>query len=249
MQRPMSFSTRKGGLGSHDNRPGRVSIAPADCAPKRLMDGTERITFGVNSSGGEAMDFLGSATNADELSSYSSVQNSLEASWNGSSYPYRFEANPNHHHHHHHRQHRHVLTPPSPSREHIPKRPRFAVDGLNVVESLFHNIFSSCGCVQSAAMAQQQNQNQQQQPTQQYPGNGFASKPLGLHHEPYRNLDRANRHSVHIFPQSSSNSKTSGNTHQPAHAAAVTALPDPPKVRRLTMQEASNDLDVAFMMR
>lgn len=212
--------------------------------------GTERISFGVGTD--HTLDYPGATPNADELSSFSSNPNSLEASWNGSSYPYRSEPyhhnqhHPNLYYNHHKLPHRHVLTPPSPSRDHVPKRPRFAVNGLNVVESLIQNIFSSCGCVQSTAVASQQHPHQYQQQRTTCASNGFASKPLGLKNEHPQSFDRHYQNHEHPL-EFDSNYSHAKNSHHRRNPSAC-ALPDPPKVRRLTMQDASNDLDVTFMM-
>lgn len=277
MQRPISFFTRQGCHSSRDQDNNKANIErgndttlfpatadPSSCSyPKLIMSRSECISFGHYND--FALDNDGATPNADELSSFSSNPNSLEASWNGSSYPYRSETHHGYHHqqqqpkqsfsNHHNLSHRHVLTPPSPSREHVPKRPRFAVDGMNVVESLIHNIFSSCGCVSSTTAVSHQHQKQQDAHRQHPPSlkppfstlHGFASRPLGFKshhnssnypiHQPHDEQQQYGSKMYHSYPATMINNMSSF------------ALPDPPKVRRLTMTDASkNDLDVAFLL-
>ena len=154
---------------------------------------------------------------ADELSSFSSNPNSLEASLYGSQHNHHADSRAGHN-----RSkklpHSYVLSPPSPSRQHVPKRPRF--EGLNVVESLIQNLFS-CGCVQGVAGNIQ-------------PG-GFASKPFASRG------DNANGMTSKPEPRPSH-----GHVQRPHQQPAL--LNPPPKLRRMTLEEAGNDLDVTFMM-
>lgn len=151
--------------------------------------------------------------NADELSSYSSIPNSLEVSMSsahpfgsfGGSYYSRFQQQQPRPEHlsslgsidpQFHRQqqqqygaeyqtdghydqrtypHPHVLMPPSsPYRDHVPKRPRFGVEGLDAVENLIQNIISCGGCVTTEATT-----GRCANPVStKYNNNGFASKPF-----------------------------------------------------------------------
>jgi hypothetical protein len=293
MQRPISFFTRQGSFGrDKDNNINNIrrgkgaTLIPAVAAddppsfsyPKQILSGSEFISFGHYDDC--AMDMAGATPNADELSSFSSNPNSLEASWNGSSYPYRSETHHDFHQQPHEQKappsfskshklsHRHVLTPPSPSREHVPKRPRFAVDGLNVVESLIHNIISSCGCVSSTAVVphrQDQQQHKEHAHTQRASHqqsslkppftavHGFASRPFGFkNHDNHSSnlLDRPDDHNYDNHYQEQHDGKKLYLSYPPPMIKKTSfALADPPKVRRLTMKDASkNDLDVTFLM-
>jgi hypothetical protein len=288
MQRPISFFTRQGRFGrdqENDNnnnikRGNGTTMIPTTAAvsdpssffhPKQVMSGSACISFVHDND--SVMDMAGATPNADEVSSFSSNPNSLEASWNGSSYPYRSE---NHHDFHHQQQpqsflnrhkltQRHVLTPPSPSREHVPKRPRFAVDGLNVVESLIHNIFSSCGCVSSTSAVAHHYQHQQSQYHQELQPlkppfstvHGFASKPLGFknHHNNNNSRNLLHQPHDHNYDNNRYQEQLDGNrvynSYPPPSISSKSSfgLADPPKVRRLTMTDASkNDLDITFLI-
>jgi hypothetical protein len=299
MQRPISYFSRQGGFDrDQDNlntnfKRGNVEDPSFSLFPKPTMSGSEFIPFGHCND--YAMDTADVTPNADELASVSSYPNSLEASWNGSSYPYRSETHHGHHHYHHNRHfqhsqktrssssnrhklsHRHVMTPLSPSREHMPKRPRFAVDGLNVVETFIHSIISSCGCVTNTAVVahhhhhyqhrQQRLQAHKQRETQLHQRlkppfstiHGFASKPLGFkdHQNDSNNINSnlvhpPNYHNYDSPYQGPNNGTKQYLSYPPpptVNRVASFALPEPPKVRRLTMKDAcKNDLDVTFLM-
>ncbi|KAG7367612.1 hypothetical protein IV203_030283 [Nitzschia inconspicua] len=269
MQRPISYFTHRESFGSHhhNKRDSSDMMNPVDIIsfsyPNKFGSTRENNPTFFGATDEDSMEFATGTPNADELSSYSSQPNSVEASWNGSSYPYRSEAHHNSDQqrsflrNNHRLSQRHVLTPPSPSREHVPKRPRFGVDGLNVVESLIHSIFSSCGCVQTGNATQHQyynnsNNSQRQQRRQ------FASKPLGFKGSSPN--DRPHYGHASQFHHPDWDSVT---THSPWNDGLVCqqqqttttkigfaagTLSDPPKVRRLTMQDASNDLDITFLM-
>lgn len=171
----------------------------------------------------------------DELSSYSSRANSLEAA----SLQHRSAASQYQNHHFLNRS----TAPDSPSRQHIPKRPRLLPEGggaLNdVMESLFQNIFSCGGCVGVQGVVNNNNNGNHGNRIPQQSTNGlFASKPLAAHRQRHPNSASA--------PYRGGSSKQ--QQHHPQQPQQQILLNPPPKVRRMTLEEAANDLDVAFMM-
>jgi hypothetical protein len=98
---------------------------------------------------------------------------------------------------------------------------------MNVVETLIQNLFS-CGCVHGVASNIQ-------------PESGFASRPFTPHNKKKQETCPNNGGSAFAPPPQS--------VHQENMQMSRRALlSPPPKVRRMTLEEAANELDVTFMM-